>query len=53
MVASCNYVARSYGIHNGMTYSSPYIIYLYTFTDIVIYSIGIAKRLCPNLQVIP
>ncbi|KAI8968052.1 hypothetical protein BDF20DRAFT_917275 [Mycotypha africana] len=33
-IASCNYVARSYGIYNGM-------------------HIGTAKRLCPDLQVIP
>ncbi|OAD04595.1 hypothetical protein MUCCIDRAFT_140145 [Mucor lusitanicus CBS 277.49] len=34
IVASCNYVARSYGVRNGMT-------------------VGMAKGLCPSLQVIP
>ncbi|GAN05676.1 DNA polymerase iv protein [Mucor ambiguus] len=33
-VASCNYVARAYGVRNGMT-------------------VGMAKGLCPSLQVIP
>ncbi|KAI7904179.1 uncharacterized protein BX663DRAFT_504194 [Cokeromyces recurvatus] len=33
-IASCNYVARSFGIRNGMT-------------------IGAAKKLCPDLKVIP
>ncbi|KAI8377857.1 uncharacterized protein BYT42DRAFT_359890 [Radiomyces spectabilis] len=33
-IASCNYIARSFGVHNGM-------------------HIGTAKKLCPDLQVIP
>ncbi|KAL9545604.1 hypothetical protein MBANPS3_007072 [Mucor bainieri] len=33
-IASCNYVARAYGVRNGMT-------------------VGMAKGLCPSLQVIP
>ncbi|CAO3621599.1 unnamed protein product [Mucor fragilis] len=33
-IASCNYVARSYGVRNGM-------------------NVGMAKGLCPSLQVIP